>query len=127
MKKAAQRIWMISHSMSQGLSKNEQGFMVENPIMDFVGLGKVNAFHTLDCFVCCKGKHTVFMRIVHLDSRTVIQGTDPFVIEAEYDGYTYSYTIGWQYKAELAGLFEYQVWADGQQIGTFRFCQHEQV
>jgi hypothetical protein len=127
MKKTNSKIWVISHSMSKGLQHTEDGYQVSNPIMDFIGLNKVNLFHSLDCFVCRKGKYSVLMRIVHLDSGTIVQGIDPFVIEATCDWYTYSYTVGWQYEAALEGLHEYQILVNGKQIGAFRFVQHEKT
>lgn len=124
MKKSA-KVSMINHVMAKQLVRSEHGFIVEEPIVDFVGIGVSNVFHTLDHFLCSRGKHSIFMRIVHVDSGNIVQGIEPFVVETADDNYTYSYTVGWSYEAVLPGIYEYQIWANSKPIGTFRFVQHQ--
>lgn len=125
MKKSNFRIGLTNHSIAKSLQKNDEGFTVHNPIVEFTGINVNNVFHSLDNFVCRKGKYSVFMRIIHVDSGTIVQAVEPFVIQTDRDWYTYSYTIGWNYNVELAGLYEYQVFADGKKIGSFYFYQQE--
>lgn len=112
-----------SHYMAVNLKMvTEEVSTTDGTVARITGpMGVPIAFRTLDQITCTTGKYDIFLRIVKMDTNTVVTATSPITITAPNDGYVFSQPVLWQVLFPTVGWYRYEVVANGTPIAFYYF------
>ncbi len=112
-----------SHYMAANLKMvTEEVSTTDGTVAKITGpMGVPIAFRTLDQVTCTAGKYDISMRIIKMDTNTVITATQPITFSAPTDGYVYSQPVVWQVLFPAVGWYRYEVIANGTPIAFYYF------